>query len=397
MSPSFAWTLVVAKPVLVTLVSALLSGCAAPSGDGGGTTNDDAVVITDPNDTAYLLNASDDRKHIHDYWAGATEIILLDEDQDTGTGSGAEWGGSVNMPDGKTIIPGTGWVNTTLTWNDPEIHMRLEYTAADGTTGAFPVVSGALLSIISNETMNDPPHIQVSHWSFMLRMNSDNPLGDMDGTAMHVLMVAVRAPGDIPFAPSHPDLWQGQTQLVRADESADMTAAYVPVTGTGNTPRIADLKPIPAGTTRLLLQLHYNSSTPEPIQATYTLSWRGADHSEYEARGVQPNRTTANGGHTFLEWELDVEARMCDSPYATESYWELSISPFERPVFAMQGDYHITVTAFRGTYSPRSAQSPPSRAASHGTRLNRHRRQHPRPAGTRHGVLGEGRGDAHGA
>ncbi|MBI2077780.1 MAG: hypothetical protein HYT80_05325 [Euryarchaeota archaeon] len=350
--------------VVVALGLVLVSGCAVSPDGGNQGLGGEAEVGPDITDPANLTFAFDNRAHVHDYWAGEFEKRIFDADftfQLPHVGSSCDSGANgksclpVRPDEGTMIIPGTRWINATVTWTSsdsaPGKTVYLGWSAADHrTSGQFPdVKSGSILSIPVNESLTDLPHARTTRWSFLLLLE-----GRAGAVSGHISLTIARPEGPLPLAPAHPHLWGFNRSLTALDESGRLCAGVCPSGGKMPRNQLRWTTPpiVPFDTERVRILFWFNSTTPSAGWFHPLLSWHGADRYGFERTDVAPQP----GSPTALEWTIDVEPRMWDSPYASETSWGVRVS-FEGqtgtlgnfPPSYMDGNYHLRVEFQRST------------------------------------------------
>lgn len=340
-----------ASPCLVAAL--VLAGCASSPPSEPNSESASPDVITNPGDLAYLQNNTTASKpHVHDYWGGQNSKVLYEGDFRLDLNQRSY---QVQPGDGATVIVGTRWVNMTArfaTANPFGGSPRVEVQLPTGRVYSFGFRNSQNGSIPTNDTTNDPPHSRVTRWTF--KAMSDGASSALAPIDVHLTIILVRGPGPLSLQPGHPDDWGASRTLVPFDYSGKLFALGSNATSRVVRPNqypsayVVPQKPplIPPNTGRLAISFAYNSSTPPPLHFAPVLSWKGADRANYEKVSVAP--TTSRSG--FLAWEVTVEPRMWDSPYANETQWSLRISWNGYPTNDakwMDGDYHLWLVLYR--------------------------------------------------
>lgn len=332
-----------------------MSGCAGSSTvPGGSSTGRAAATITDATDFSDF-EGSRCLPHVHDYWDGQTKILIADSTADIPLGV---TGGDALIPikAGRTVIPGTRWINASVYANGTEIEpftFQLQYTTANNSHGVVPLSRTMGATINSAEPMNDLPHSVLSRWSFGVKYTGKGTL-----TAHYVIRIA-RGPGPLPMDPPHPDLWRNETRRVLYDKSGPVyelfgqgsklhpgqqPAGYPGLNGT-----------VPYGTQTMEVGFAYNSTATDGFPYTLLMSWHGAD-TDKSGPFSKPNTTQKSSKSELSKWTIAVEPRMVDSPYENTTRWEVLMSYDGKSGASgsgnadnahVEGDYHLWVAITR--------------------------------------------------
>lgn len=359
----------VARVVVAIGIAAAMAGgvlafsFAWPSPDSLQHDPAESQVVTSPTDYSYLESSTRNGSHIHDYWNGQNELLVYDDDV-TYQGFLTEDEGrfvTLTPPDGAMVIPGTRWINVTMhatTTVVGEIDYAFYYRAANQETNETPIAPEEELSLPVVEEMNDLPHSGVTQWSFALVLySSPSTTPDWADAEFSVVITIGKKPGPLPVAPPHPDHWNGADSLLRFEERGALDSVLG--TGSEQPPMQPQSQLIPPLTATVVVRFDYNSSTDPNLHYRPELSWKGADRKQgMEELHAPPANSAYRQQGGFAEWTIDVEPRMWDSFYASNSSWNFGIDwvrteaavvevPFG-PVW-MDGDYQLVITAHRGS------------------------------------------------
>ncbi len=324
------------------------SGClspSTPSNNEAGTTPDSGPV--DPPSPAGPEVPAQGRPHVHDYWEGATEVVLLDaaipvmvfhnhlfdeppRPQHTHgcdeTLTSTSQGGSVkfSLPPGQLVYPGTQELTFAATWTLPTVlGVRLLYRTAnehDYRDGGS-LTNGGALTIPVAPQQADGGHATKTQWGFFLCADSPQPL-DLAQGDVAVKLVAHRMV-ELPLEPAHPDHWNGNDAILLVEESWTGAAVTALNQGTGGWFHLglSEHQLIPPGATRLNATVTYESTSAwravDP--GTVLLYWRDSTVPDWIYRKTPP--TSVDGDQ--LRYELSIGDEMADGVYAHESNWDL--------------------------------------------------------------------------
>ncbi len=339
--------------ISLTLMSLTFAGCTEP--EAAAEPADEAHVVTDPTDYSYVEN--DTGAHVHDYWGGEDTLTIIDESRSCQGCRSSSNAGNVIMgsyrPDPDFVIPqGTAWVNVTATWeigdsqfDEVQLHVK---TAAMAEPEFYAVIeNGQTISFNSTNDDNDPPHHVLSLWQFYLRAASEG--GDVFIQDFDTTMRVTATRGlEIPPYPSHPDFWQGASELILGQGSRTIQQyGYQTPAGGSSTScfggcigrfELDDGAVVPFDATTLEVRFDYEpGSVP-----TLGLEFHGAGTWDFSP--IEPS--TEAPDHTI--WTIDVQEHFGDSPYAKQTLWEFRMTWDEStPARAYQGTVSHTVTAIK--------------------------------------------------
>ena len=357
--------------VLLLVGSLLAAGCLGAQDEAPDRTPSElttveerkAEVLANASDNAtYLENDDYFEEHIHDYWGGAEERILMDEivtassdesarrafffsllrgDPQTSVGYAA-----FTLPNGSFVPEGTGElrvdVDATAALRNGQLAFGYQAANADRTETMEPQAATASWTIVLEPEMADMPHSSSTRWAFALW--ADGAGGMLDGDIS--VRVTAKRLFDIQAWPEHPDFWQGGN-LTRVDlhaqegsfAYADPTLLYV--TGQFTPERVL----FPPGTivppeTRVLLvtfDFQLDSDVKNNLYGDLSLVVKEGS----SARWVRSMRFDAIEYEEFHRvYALITDETNWDSPYASESGWWFDIHAFagvRAPVACEQG------------------------------------------------------------
>lgn len=344
-------------PVVLLLASLALAGCAAPEAEPAA---DDVDVnatgpdVEAPVDDGTRPMATDvgHMPHMHDYWEGKERVILFDDAIDASSSQdlfgmwvGAREGrvGAMpwRLPDGATVMEGTGQMDLTATWEDPSVtSLAVSYRVGPGAewSAPQPLANGELVSLAITPAMTDMPHMSTSRWEFLFTP-ADSP-GSIIGTfELRIEIVKMR---DIMLFPGHPELFDGKPEKVLHDRdhehSEQSYVARVPnilLQGEFGEKTVApdELVPMETKAMRVEVTIASASSTPGQV-AEIRFFYRGADTSYMGHPTVLPMEGSLE--QKFLAYQFPVEMEQTDSPYLNESQWLFFVEPAVRFVGAEQ-------------------------------------------------------------
>jgi hypothetical protein len=324
------------------LLLVLLGGCAAPAMEPAPT----PAVVTDPRDYSYL-DAAEPGSHIHDYWGGRDEVTVLDVEHGGMSASCSGCGDGMQVfwarPEEGIIVPqGTAWLNITATWSAStesrftgmQIMVKTAKDAEERTLGATQ--NGVTFTLNSSQEMNDPPHYVLSLWRFGLKATGGQEVS-FEGK-IQVKAVAVRGLPLVPYPP-HPDRWQGETELVVAQDRHTVTVQYE-----RDHPQGGSSKVCYGGCVGWISPLD-GAVVPFETGGLPTglgLRFHGADTwTMTSVPATMPVPGT-------LVFEIPVSGLMADSPYAPQSLWEFQLFLDEPgPLRAWTGTYTFEARAIK--------------------------------------------------
>ncbi len=339
------------RVALATAFVLLLSGCSAPAPPPD-VPSETITTVTNPAD----FTGNTTGAHLHDYWQGQRQIIVLEAFHPGGTaegaGPGVAEGASVSVmefrPESGSVVPqGAASVEVTLTWTDapgdsyldPELWLK---TAAQNESHPIAFIeSGQMVSVPSTNLDNDLPHQLLSAWVFELRMSSPDPFPLRFKGSVAAKAEAVRGL-DIPLYPAHPDRWEGQQELPLLHGDGVLTYFEDPIDHGCNgasCPHVfvpEDGRIVPFDSARVQVILVAGGALP------VELAYHGGSTREFIV--AQP---TVEQGDTRT-YDLPIDG--ADGPYAVQSQWEFTVLPSNpgAPVdAAMESTYQLTVTVHR--------------------------------------------------
>ncbi len=358
-------------PIFLSILLAAtltLSGCIDSGNQVDQKAQGDIVVIEDPSD--YSKSAVN-RPHVHNYWAGKTNISVLEQQFTLQyLVPGSQCGQGVDeisqarncitlvLASGDLIIPGTEGVLVGADWStsvgDALLNVSV-YTPMDHNIPMhqFNLEQGGSRLIRTNDTFNDLPHSTLSGWRFDVSLFGALPGASVEGT---VGINILRQDGPLQPVPPHPDYWANTTALPLHESMGELAD----ISGQGNPASSGDIPPydlsfiegaiVPPQAASVEIMVYYNSTAPLAAHHNPVLNWHGAESRDYSHELVPPTEVHKANVDGFYRWELDVDSSMWDSPYASASLWELNIqwtgeTPFVAPSYG-DGDYHVVVEVF---------------------------------------------------
>lgn len=364
----------------IAILGQAIAGClGSDGGDGGGVSPTLGATITDPAN----FSANDSLPHVHDYWNGQSSVVIFEDTitlvNDNPTGCGTTLGGVTGSDrtcqyfypsEGRTVAPGTAWMNITTTWTTSDstagakpLSMRYDSALRTGpnASGIFYPEKGSTHRIQTNEQMNDIAHGRTSAWRFFVRIVGPASVGA--DYRVNVKVEIFRGAGALPIAPPHPDFWGPNQTLLLSNVSGLMDT----IGGRENPANPGKPMPgsiefalpprlVPFETESLRLTFYYNSSTPTSMHYQPQLLWKGADRYNFNYPPPKPVRSSIQNRDGFYVWELKVEPRMWDSPYANGTSWAMQFQwvgearsgwTYNVGSGAMQGDFHYAASVFR--------------------------------------------------
>lgn len=318
----------------VLLVAVALAGCAEDASPApAAPSTPETILVTEANDVASLANESFMMAaHQHDYWQGKDRLVILDVTQETeGTWFG-EYLPFVFVPEDGVVVPqGTARVEITISWVDgeqsfyssPEVAVK---TAADHETHAVgPVSSGDTVTVETGAEHADLPHQGISAWAFEWRLYAgllptDAVPGIHWAGEITVHVEAVRGL-EIPVYPPHPDLWGGAETILLFEDSPGFGVWFGDVDRWScflECPwrhRPANGTVVPFDTAAVEIVFEPGADNPTQIGVKFhgadTRAWQDLEPASVEGKK-----------QTFV---IPVEPGMGDSPYASQSVWEVAI------------------------------------------------------------------------
>lgn len=338
------------------VASAALAGCAEEAPPPTPTSQVEPLTVTDENDAEALANESFMMEaHRHDYWGGAERLTIVDREVETG----GTWFGGVLVidfvPDDGVVVPqGTEAVEVTLSWtrdtddvfDDPEVWVK---TAAQHEAALLgPAEPDGTLRLATTLADADLPHQTISAWRFEWHLQPGLVPGDAlpgvrySGTVT-VKVEAVRGL-EIPVYPPHPDLWQGADAIELFEDERPMGLWFGSIDGWScfmgcpivHRPVNGTVVPYDAAAVEVRFTPGEDALVELRIEA------HGGD-----TRAWTELEPTSTEGRTQV-YLIPVALGMGDSPYATQSVWEMAIrvvSPEKDG--AVVGSYTMSARALR--------------------------------------------------
>jgi hypothetical protein len=357
--------LALAPALALLLVASALAGCASPPPPAPAPPEEDAPMQPGLVSTQEASNVSaqeaeqsefakslDEKFHTHNYWGGALEKVIMDENvdsapivQDSGFGPlgtvffstfGLLFGTTTEfgLPEGDIVPPEAERLEVVITWAESPTITGLQFgyvtAAPDDAFGWYGTVpsDGTPMVIGTNLTSNDIPHMTVSKWRFFLQPDSgETGFGGMFNGTVHVTITAFR--NDTLFvAPPHPDFWGTATTMNLTQNSSRIkgTAVLFPFSIGFLSDDDADnfafiempegkIVPPHTGVVHATLSWTNNGTLPNPQNLHPRLGYFTAGSRGFD--NVEP----ATADDTHAEYLLPVDPRDWDSPYANQSDW----------------------------------------------------------------------------
>lgn len=289
--------------------------------------------------------------HVHDYWQGATEYVLMDDDVSFSNAAGEN-----NLNDSKyvnsrtffvpppkegrlpIVLPGTKEIRVWITWNNGQYtgdRLGLQYTPRKASGSGFPLVAGPAapntpLTIVVKKEWQDPGHAQWTGWFFWIcPCNDVRRAPDYDPAMflgpIHIKMVLVK--GDVFLEPEHPRFWEdGDVKVLRPRGNWELPSQD----SVGQrSPRAWCLKVdagkiVPPGSARMRIEFAWKYATGNGTAADfdYTLTWRVGTQGPYTTPFSAFKRAPAkyDGDHVAV-YEISLAALDPDPFYADRSNW----------------------------------------------------------------------------
>lgn len=341
----------------------LLSGCASPHDAAGPEGRGTASTITAPTEWSYVADPNESgAPHVHDYWNGRSEVVLVEAPFQLSSRGAVDSlprapradFALIPLPEGATVFPGTATINVTVQWSSSDTWAkRVAVYAVSPNQRAFEISdapSGRTHALRLNESDWDLPHSTLSRWSasISLRGMGIAPGGSASGS---IRLVIIRSNEPVRPSPPHPDWWKGNASVVLESARGPLLEAggLGPTVAPGQQPpeyvsNFSLIPVVPIGTERFTVRLEFNSGTNPAVHYQPLLAWKPADKRNYEMRGVRPTSEPK-----AWVWNVPVEPRMWDSPYATNTGWTLGF-PHHQGGYPwgptlMSGDWRLTLSA----------------------------------------------------
>ncbi len=330
--------------LVLLLVIGGLAGCVdeplATDGDTPG-------QITDPTDFSYLQNQAAGF-HVHDYWGGQDELLVIEETRRAGILFGGGTFSTAFLPATDEVIPlGTSEVHVTVDWAPtghtgagdpipwPQLHGEpylAVKTAADESWEPFAeITKGDTIVFPSSNEQNDLPHQRISNWEFGVIWPPWQEETGRSSWRYEVSMTVKAVRGlDIPPFPPHPDLWQGRDSFDLSFDEVSFDVYYGTPPGFEFCQSCDDYEYRPFDG----VIVPWNASHVEVImtfsqdaQGRFDLAYHGADSMEYtvlEPSAVEEGR--------IYHYEIPVDGNG-DSPYGLQSQWRFALHSDQDTLF----------------------------------------------------------------
>jgi hypothetical protein len=315
------------------------------------------------------------RPHVHDYWAGRTEVTVIDSDFDAyaaGSGSGGTYRGaarrSYQLAQGlcvsgsngqypsselspfsfddpnQLVWPGTGRLNLRISWSPTGYtgdQVGIVWRSADG--GWFhwspPVHSGEVFPIQSTAAGWDNAHQAFSMWEFYLCTAGNGTstaagitLGRTFTGKFHVRMDMVRD-GPMLVDPAHPRFWQNGSTVrvlhayknITCPQSIGPCAGYAVYGRNAYLPdfRLTPTALIPPGTGQLdmFLRWSYTGSAPgSPLGLAYSPSNVRPGQKQDVANYIAASGSSGTAGNE-ARFAVQLQPTETDSFYQERTNW----------------------------------------------------------------------------
>jgi hypothetical protein len=292
----------------------------------------------------------DFRPHVHDYWNGTALKPFLRHDINPRGSSGGSLEVGFSPEPGSTVVMGSSEIrfsfNLTVTGAE-----SLSFSYGLRTRGAqnlTPIVPQQNLSIFLQPEQADFPHANISDWHFSIRLRSAAASGlRISGKVSADL---VRGSDPLPQSPGHPEQWGGRMAAALFDQRGALQETFG--LQTQAPPESLAIKAVPWSSLELVLRLNYSSPTPPQLHYAPKLEFKAANGFGPK-ESIPPGKSQPASGNGFYEWRIQLNSSMWDSPYASESKWDLRVDWAEpvptvnlRPVF-MKGEYQLAVHTTR--------------------------------------------------
>lgn len=305
--------------LVLALLAATLAGCSG-SDDGGEAAVEQPTVITDPR----ALDQSRVGEHVHDYWGGETEKVVIDHSLGSGwnnLGGTFAWTRSFVPADGVVIPQGTARLSITVDWTDQlptnqygEVSLWVKPANTTERRFVQAVERGDTVEVALAYEEADLPHQLLSAWEVTVQYNSSGSYNLFFGST-YVKMVAHRGLELQPF-PAHPDQWNGTTALPLLDVNG--TFENIGYLGSGDLPetfRPEEGALVPSDASYVEVTLTLAGSPTGKLR----LSFHGADSRNFT---VLAPEAEDNG---VLRYTIAMEPGLADGPYGNASLWEFQI------------------------------------------------------------------------
>lgn len=302
------------------------------------------------------------RPHIHDYWQGLKERVIMDRDVDfRDVQKGSEFGGppynyavwgaaypsinttmALDVPstpeDARLIYPGTREIVITLSWDISKSTVQtvgLAYSTANGKSGKFGrLASPATFKIpIDAAEMTDRGHQWFTLWTFSVYMGTTTTSGSHEGAntrpallygAFHATLKVIR--GEPLPEPAHVDHWEGKSQkvLLALDKSNARSSLDVVDRTVYVGPKLDSIVPPGTKKLRIFFVWEYDQlNGTAPAAPDQVLTWKTAadDPKLTRAEHYRTSAATKSGPQWKL-YEIELKSADCDAFYQTTSLWK---------------------------------------------------------------------------
>lgn len=363
--------------IVVALLGASLAGClGAPSGGNGSEVgpsgeNPGGGGLGEPSTREPV---DDGGQPIHEeatawareQWAGDRRIVIFDDAVQAGAALSTTepttcllCGGSIEIPDDRSIYPGTDRIAVELDWNPPptapSMTVRFEWQPPGGSWSAetFDQPGNATITVGPDRT--DVPFAERTSWDLDVDAYAD-PVGAHRNFEVDVTIEIMRD-GPVPAIPVPPDPWNGTETIDLVDNGtrSNLLLAQGLVggirAGSGlaicsgscrQTWPTADGAIVPADADRVRAVLTWDWSSP-----TKPMLHRAVDGESQPMEVVEESEDRR-------VFEIAVEPSMGDSPFQRRSDWSFyaTLRTEGQDVGAVSGSMTLAATAQRnGTAS----------------------------------------------
>lgn len=332
------------------LLSLLVAGCvaelpAATSGVDEEVPPDAPTAATDKGSAPTKMDVGH-MPHMHDYWSDRERVTLYDGPVDPGAGGapfapfmglpeGQLGRAAFALPDGATVMEGTGEMELTATWDDPAVtSLAFHYRIGPNDDWSAPLAlpHGELVKLTVTPDMTDMPHMSASRWQ-LLFTPAEAPgalLGPFD---LRVEIVKMR---DIMLFPGHPELFGGSPEKTLHDKehahsetSYVMRAPNVLTQGGFGEKTVAPDELVPMETLAMRVEVDILETSASPGEvAEIRFFYRAADTSYFGHPTVMPLEGSLE--EKRLVYQFPVEPEQTDTPYGEESQWLFFVEPATR-------------------------------------------------------------------
>lgn len=262
---------------------------------------------------------------------------------------------SIEIPDDRSVHPGTDRIAVELDWEDPQtapsVEVRLRWDPPVGEDGSEARTEPGNITVPVSSNQTDVPFANATEWSFDVDAFAD-PAGSHPDLEIDVTMTIVRD-GPVPEIPVPRDPWDGTDEIALVDEVPRTTtlAARAPgiwfyqgassgcicSDGFGFTWPVEEGSLVPAGAERVRAVLTWDWSSPAKPSL-----YRSVDGD------AQPMEVVEDGDGRRV-FEADVPDDLVDSVFRRRSDWSFyaSLETQGQDVGAVSGSMTLTATAQR--------------------------------------------------